>query len=889
MRGASRIITRHHRLTRVGIGLVLLLLLATLPAIGAAAQDNSITLTSSEPRSNAVLATAPNAVTLSFSGNVDTEASALRIVTRDGDTLDGTETTWADARSATVVLPDDVPRGSYLVAWNVVSEDTGDASTGFFGFTIGTDQDVAPVTIPDTGFADPAPLTWTTVAANGTTVLGLALLIAVWPLRTLTLRTGRQPGRLPLQTIAIAGATIAATGIVVRIATLAWAERSGDAITRLIAPLDDTSGQVLLVTLVLISAHSMVLATMPTATTNRWIAVAPWATTLLLTLPLPALSHAMDEPAGRIPTLTVTWLAFVALALLIGGVIALAAQKPDRTTLRAFGGITAVALPVLAMCGAYLAVLFVGNRIALDTTAYGRATYLTAIVGSVFAIGLVLALVLTQRTGASRLLLVPAVAGVVLIGCVGSLLSFDTARAELTRESSQRTVPFTLDDERAQLILAPGHAGVNHVRLELDRDSVPRQTTAEMTMRLPSLADIGTETITLSRVSGNAFEYHGTELSLADQWELEIAVTDPGRAPATTVVSVGLDQASAETDIPGTPWRFADFAGSAGVLLILTGISGMVIGIAAGRSPLRRESIGLGVGALVFAAILLGQGRLDPILALGGDGGAGAINPDDLAMITRGEDVYASSCLACHGPELRGDGPAADGMQPPPADFAEPHTRVHDEATLIYWVRNGKQGTAMPGFSDTLSDQDIRDVLSFVERRQRDLTGDASAPDPATCTVDPRSERDLDTLTALTIEERPGGELIPADNPEVSSTAVDEVSGVITEALACGNAGDLARASAHFSDSALAWAFSAGREPFDAPAPLPEDDRIELVSIGGFTALASDRVAVRVSVRDPGGTLGPLIRDLDASDQVQDVTIVLTPSGSGWLIDEVRS
>jgi mono/diheme cytochrome c family protein len=140
------------------------------------------------------------------------------------------------------------------------------------------------------------------------------------------------------------------------------------------------------------------------------------------------------------------------------------------------------------------------------------------------------------------------------------------------------------------------------------------------------------------------------------------------------------------------------------------------------------ESAGIGVGALLLAAILLGQGRLDPILARGGAGGEGAINPDDLTAITRGEEVYASYCLSCHGAELRGDGPAAGGMQPPPADFAAPHTRAHDEATLIYWVRNGKQGTAMPAFRGKLSDEEIADVLSYIARQQREMN--AATPTP---------------------------------------------------------------------------------------------------------------------------------------------------------------
>lgn len=888
MRDASRIMTRHHPFACLTVG-ILLLLLALLPG-GTTAQDNDLTLATSEPRANAVLDTAPDAVSLSFSGDVDPEASDIRIFARDGNAIDGTETAWNDERSVTVTLPDDVPRGSYLVAWNVSPASTGDPVTGFFGFTIGTDQDVAPVTIPDTGFDDPAALIWTSIAANGAIVLGLALLIAVWPLRAVILRAARDLNQSPLQTVAVAGAIITVIGVLARIATLVWADRNSGVLERLFSALGESTGQTLLVTLVLVSAHSIVLAILPDMRPGRWLALTPWATTLLLTIPLPLLSHATDEPAGRNPTLTVTWLVFIGLAILIGGVIGLTTLKTtDRSTLRSFGVVTAMALPVLAIGGAYLAWLFIGNRNSLENTTYGTAAMLTTIVVAIFAVAFVIALVAARRTGSTRLLVVPAAIGVILAGCVGSLLTFDTGRAELTRDASQRAVPFTLGDDRAQLILAPGNAGVNHFRLELDRDSVPRQTTAEMTVSIPSLDEIGSETVTLSRVSGDAFEYHGTELSVASEWELEVTVTEPGREPASATFPLALDRTSTDIDTPTTPWRFADFAGSAGMLLAVTGIAGLVIGIAAGRSPLRRESAGLGVAALVFAAILLGQGRLDPILALGGEGDGGAINPDDLAMITRGEEIYQSNCLACHGPELRGDGPAADGMQPPPADFAEPHTMVHDEATLIYWVRNGKQGTAMPGFSDTLSDQDIRDVLSFVERRQRAFSAESSVPDPAICTVEPRGESDLNSLTALTIDEGSTGELIPADNPEVGDATIDVVSGSVTEMLACVNAGDLPRASAFFTDGALAQAFSAGREPFGSASALPEDDRIELVSMDSFTALAGDRVAVRVSVRDPQGSLDPLLRDIEASDGVQELTFVLISSGSGWLIDEVRT
>jgi putative copper resistance protein D len=88
-------------------------------------------------------------------------------------------------------------------------------------------------------------------------------------------------------------------------------------------------------------------------------------------------------------------------------------------------------------------------------------------------------------------------------------------------------------------------------------------------------------------------------------------------------------------------------------------------------------------------------------------------------MVARGEAIYAASCQSCHGADLRGSGPAAAGLDPPPADFSAPHTMVHSTEDLVYWIRHGKQGTAMPAFDGELSDQDIRDVLAFIQARQQ--------------------------------------------------------------------------------------------------------------------------------------------------------------------------
>jgi mono/diheme cytochrome c family protein/methionine-rich copper-binding protein CopC len=692
---------------------ILLALGLTLALLIPAAARDAITIVDADPRENAVLADPPAQVTVAFSAPLDPDRSSLRLIGEDGSDVAGTSIAWAAPDTATVALPGDLPDGSWLVAWDVTGAEHETTGSGFFGFTVGTDQDVAPLTIPDTGFGAVGGSAWLAAGGSGALLLGACLLIAIAPLRAL-LRSHAPP----FEGIATAGAAVAAAGVLARIAALAWDDPHAGWSDRLLAALGSGTGRWLLAMLALVSIHTIVLA----LGTPRLA----WVTTLALPVPVAMLSHAADEPAGRLPALTLAWIAIAALGVLAGGAIALAVSRVG--TIGRYPLATAIALPSLALAGGWLLWLFGGNRAAIASTTYGSVATGTVALLALFALALVAGLSLAGRIGARRALAIPALVAIALCLGIGGLMTVDTARAEVTRAASQRALPLEIGRDRAQLILAPGTAGVNHVRLELDRSSLPRGTAAELTMTLPSQPELGEQTVTLARVGGHAFEYHGTEMVVADLWYLEVAVTEPGHEPKTATTALDLGATAPRIDVPEVPWRFTAFGGSAGFVMIVVGIAGIVVGVAAGRSPLRMESAGIGVAAVLLAAILLGQGRLDPILARGGAGGEGAINPDDLTAITRGEEVYASYCLSCHGAELRGDGPAAGGMQPPPADFAAPHTRAHDEATLIYWVRNGKQGTAMPAFRGKLSDEEIADVLSYIARQQREMN--AATPTP---------------------------------------------------------------------------------------------------------------------------------------------------------------
>ncbi len=81
----------------------------------------------------------------------------------------------------------------------------------------------------------------------------------------------------------------------------------------------------------------------------------------------------------------------------------------------------------------------------------------------------------------------------------------------------------------------------------------------------------------------------------------------------------------------------------------------------------------------------------------------------------RGAVLYRTACAACHGATGEGDGWAADGMEPPPADLTS--TLRWQEATPardFQVVTYGVPATAMPASADWLTPETAWDLVAFV-------------------------------------------------------------------------------------------------------------------------------------------------------------------------------
>ena len=94
-------------------------------------------------------------------------------------------------------------------------------------------------------------------------------------------------------------------------------------------------------------------------------------------------------------------------------------------------------------------------------------------------------------------------------------------------------------------------------------------------------------------------------------------------------------------------------------------------------------------------------------------------NPHRVSAETykRGEFLYQSYCMACHGPEAKGDGPVArKGFPPPPSLYDRamnfPVGRIYHIITVGYGV--------MPSHAQQISAKDRWILAEYIKKIQRD-------------------------------------------------------------------------------------------------------------------------------------------------------------------------
>lgn len=103
-----------------------------------------------------------------------------------------------------------------------------------------------------------------------------------------------------------------------------------------------------------------------------------------------------------------------------------------------------------------------------------------------------------------------------------------------------------------------------------------------------------------------------------------------------------------------------------------------------------------------------------------------AANPEDdlKAAMTRGEQVYLSTCAVCHQPGGTGMPPTFPALK---GDKIVTDTSAIDEH--INLVLHGRPSTAMQAFKEQLKDQEIADVITYERNAWGNNTGTLVTPD----------------------------------------------------------------------------------------------------------------------------------------------------------------
>lgn len=94
--------------------------------------------------------------------------------------------------------------------------------------------------------------------------------------------------------------------------------------------------------------------------------------------------------------------------------------------------------------------------------------------------------------------------------------------------------------------------------------------------------------------------------------------------------------------------------------------------------------------------------------------------------LERGAALYAGACAACHGANLEGQPnwrrPGPDGRLPAPPHDASGHTWHHPDRVLLDITMRGTAAVVgggyesnMPGFGESYSEDELRDILAWIK------------------------------------------------------------------------------------------------------------------------------------------------------------------------------
>ena len=74
--------------------------------------------------------------------------------------------------------------------------------------------------------------------------------------------------------------------------------------------------------------------------------------------------------------------------------------------------------------------------------------------------------------------------------------------------------------------------------------------------------------------------------------------------------------------------------------------------------------------------------------------------------------LYITNCGPCHGDKGRGDGPAAQGLNPKPADHTSAAVQGETDGAIFWKLSEGR--APMPGYKKIFSDEQRWELVNYI-------------------------------------------------------------------------------------------------------------------------------------------------------------------------------
>jgi copper transport protein len=568
-------------------GLAATLLVTAVVLLPGSAAHAHATLVDSSPASGATLGEPPEEIRLRFTERITVAPDGVRLQDADGAVVDtGPPVVPEDDPTAVVLpVPADLPDGSYVVSFRIVSADSHPVAGALVfgvGVAAGSLDDV------DIGSEDPAVAAvftasrWASYAALALLGGALAVFVLCWP--------GGWGNQRARRVVLIGWGASLVSGVMVLL--LQGPYTSGRSLASLFDPqlLSVTLGTdygrfVTLRLLVAAAAGAIVL------TGHRWPARvrAAGALTVTVALPVTWVGTGHANAASNRFDLVVDATHLVAMSTWFGGLALLALCLLPRTAavpveevgpaLRRFSLIATSAVATLVVTGVYLAWQRVGTWDALLGTSYGQLlAFKLAILGVLLWLGALSRGVVQRRYAAKsppveagkpgsgkaarlaeqsdqqarsrlrqsvRLEVGTAVAVLVMASLLVATPPGAVVSAEEARAAAPVPVPVldevALDEDRGVLVLVdPAQAGENRVVLEVvDPFGNPREVPELRAAFVLPEQDLGPLPVDLIEISPGVYEAGQFRLPVPGDWRLDV-----------TVRTSEIDSTTAQVDVP---------------------------------------------------------------------------------------------------------------------------------------------------------------------------------------------------------------------------------------------------------------------------------------------------------------------------------------------------